>query len=67
MCPGTLKDPSCIPENFTLENTITCISGEEKARFMSFVKRMVIWNPEERSTAKELLEDPWLYEDFSQD
>ncbi|VUC23756.1 unnamed protein product [Clonostachys rosea] len=40
------------------------ISGEEKRRFISFVKRMMKWRPEERSTAKELLDDPWLHEDF---
>ena len=67
MCSGTLKDPGCTPGDFTLEQTITCMSGEEKTRFMSFVKRMVKWNPEERSTAKELLDDPWLYEKFSQE
>jgi hypothetical protein len=32
--------------------------------FIQFVKRMIKWRPEERSTAKELLQDPWLYTDF---
>ena len=41
--------------------------GKEKLGFIRFVKRMLKWDPEERNTARELLEDPWLYEDFSQD
>ncbi|RMJ14693.1 hypothetical protein CDV36_005596 [Fusarium kuroshium] len=64
---GDLKDPSRIPTDFTLEKSITCMSGEEKTRFLQFVKRMLTWCPEKRNTAKELLDDPWLYEDFPQD
>ncbi|OBS20032.1 hypothetical protein FPOA_11753 [Fusarium poae] len=64
---GELNDPDCIPCNFNFENTINCMSGEEKLRFIQFIRRMVKWSPEERSTARELLEDPWLHEDFSQD
>ncbi|KAJ4212422.1 hypothetical protein NW759_011809 [Fusarium solani] len=64
---GDLKDPSRIPANFILKWSINCMSGEEKTRFIHFVKRMLTWRPEERSTAKELLDDPWLYEDFPQD
>jgi len=29
--------------------------------FVEFVKKMVRWNPEDRSSAKDLLKDPWLY------
>jgi hypothetical protein len=43
------------------------MAGEEKRRFVQFVKRMIAWRPEERSTAKELLDDPWLYKDFPRD
>jgi serine/threonine-protein kinase SRPK3 len=43
------------------------MAGEERQRFIQFVKRMMTWRPEERSTAKELLNDPWLYNDFPQD
>ncbi|KAI8674263.1 Protein kinase domain-containing protein [Fusarium keratoplasticum] len=64
---GALKDLSRIPTDFTLGKSITCMSGEEKTRFLHFVKRMLTWCPEERSSAKELLDDPWLYEDFPQD
>ncbi|KAF4949127.1 hypothetical protein FGADI_9131 [Fusarium gaditjirri] len=66
---GELKDPGRVPApgDFTFEKTISCMSGEEKLRFIRFIKRMVRWSPEGRSTARELLDDPWLYEDFPQD
>lgn len=31
--------------------------------FIEFVRKMIRWNPAERSTAKELLTDQWLYTD----
>ena len=34
--------------------------------FIKFVNRMMKWKPEERGTAKELLQDPWLHNDFPQ-
>ncbi|KAK2807680.1 hypothetical protein FQN51_000117 [Onygenales sp. PD_10] len=64
---GTLKNKDLIPEDFTFEGTLSHIGGEEKRRFINFVRRMVKWKPEERSTAKELLSDPWLHEDFPQE
>lgn len=64
---GNLKDPGRIPTDFSLDNSITCMSGEEKTRFMHFIRRVLTWCPEKRSTAKELLDDPWLHEDFPQD
>lgn len=64
---GCLKKPELFPDNLAFEDTIHCISGEEKAMFMRFVRRMLKWRPEERSTARELLDDPWLYNDFPQD
>jgi serine/threonine protein kinase len=36
------------------------IEGEEKEVFLDFVRSMLRWVPEERKTATELLEHPWL-------
>ncbi|KAK5445364.1 hypothetical protein LTS15_010145 [Exophiala xenobiotica] len=47
----------------TLENTISNLSDEDKRLFLHFVARMLQWLPEDRATAKELLEDPWLRRD----
>ncbi|KAL3482074.1 kinase-like protein [Aspergillus californicus] len=53
--------------NFNFENSIRNIHNEDKRLFIEFVERMIKWNPEERSTAKELLQDPWLYAEFGGD
>lgn len=51
-----------IPEGRTLEKML----GENKNKledpslFLAFLRRVLKWVPEERPTAKELLEDPWL-------
>ncbi|KAJ5706945.1 hypothetical protein N7488_006746 [Penicillium malachiteum] len=37
------------------------LSGSEKEQFISFLKSMLRWLPEERKTAKQLLDDPWLH------
>jgi serine/threonine protein kinase len=37
------------------------MGGEDKKLFIEFVRKMLQWLPENRSTAKELLADPWLY------
>ncbi|KAK2873398.1 hypothetical protein FQN49_002396 [Arthroderma sp. PD_2] len=61
---GNLQNPSLVPEVFSFESTICNMSGERKRMFIKFVQRMIKWKPEERSTAKELMSDPWLHEDF---
>ncbi|KEZ41179.1 hypothetical protein SAPIO_CDS7259 [Scedosporium apiospermum] len=63
---GKLKDPSLVSPGFSFEGTIDVIDGEEKRMFIEFVKRMLRWSPKERQTAKELLNDPWLHDGFSQ-
>lgn len=58
---GTLKKEGLVPSNFSFESTLSKFDREEKKMFISFVNRMIKWKPEERSTAKELLQDPWLH------
>ena len=36
------------------------LSGEEQQQFLDFIKSMLCWLPEERLSARELLEHPWL-------
>ncbi|KAI0723962.1 kinase-like domain-containing protein [Cerioporus squamosus] len=36
------------------------LEGEEKARLLHLVRQMVTWRPEDRSTARELMEHVWL-------
>ncbi|KAI2672753.1 hypothetical protein DTO013E5_5509 [Penicillium roqueforti] len=63
---GTLKREDLVPSNFSFESSISKFNGEEKRMYIKFVNRMIKWNPEERSTAKELLQDPWLHNDYPQ-
>ena len=36
------------------------LAGDEQKQFFDFVKSMICWLPEERLSAKELLQHPWL-------
>ncbi|KAL5336930.1 kinase-like protein [Aspergillus crustosus] len=47
-----------IPHDRTLENLETKL--EDKSGFLKFIRRTLTWLPEQRPSAKELLQDPWL-------
>jgi serine/threonine protein kinase len=50
-----------IPSNdFTFEELVPFLEGQDKQLFVSLASRMLKWQPEERATAKELVSDPWL-------
>jgi hypothetical protein len=49
-----------IPTDVRLEDTILSLEGEDKLLFLDFVRRMLQWLPEDRTTAKELIDDIWL-------
>jgi serine/threonine-protein kinase SRPK3 len=36
------------------------LEGEEQAKFLAFLRKMLQWRPADRLSAKELLQDPWL-------
>jgi len=44
----------------SLESLEERLSGSEKELFIHFLRSMLKWLPEERKTARQLLEDPWL-------
>ena len=44
----------------SLESLEVRLSGSEKELFIPFMRSMLKWLPEERRTARQLLEDPWL-------
>lgn len=43
-----------------LEVTIPSLEEKERQGFLSFVSHMLTWLPEERKTARELMEHPFL-------
>ncbi|KAF4342812.1 CMGC SRPK kinase [Fusarium beomiforme] len=47
-----------IPKNRSLEALETQL--EDSTRFIAFLRRILTWMPEDRPTARELLQDPWL-------
>ncbi|KAH7312829.1 CMGC protein kinase [Rhexocercosporidium sp. MPI-PUGE-AT-0058] len=59
---GDFMHRGLIPTDISLEDSVFSLGGEEKRMFLDFIKRMLQWLPDERNTAKELLEHPWLQE-----
>ncbi|PGH27962.1 CMGC/SRPK protein kinase [Polytolypa hystricis UAMH7299] len=57
---GNLQHPDLIPQNFNFEGTLSYIKGEEKQKFIDFARRMMKWDPNQRSLAKDMLDDPFL-------
>ncbi|RMZ82758.1 hypothetical protein DV738_g1546, partial [Chaetothyriales sp. CBS 135597] len=57
---GEFRKPQYIQRDQTFEHSITSMKGEEKALFIDFAKKMVCWLPEQRWTAKQLLQHPFL-------
>ncbi|CAG8938994.1 unnamed protein product [Penicillium salamii] len=57
---GKWKQNIEIPTGAGLEVTENILDGKNKEMFMSFMRGMIQWRPEDRKTAKELLQDPWL-------
>jgi len=44
----------------SLEELEENLKGKEKALFLQFMRKMLRWVPEERMSAFELLDDPWV-------
>lgn len=58
---GRFRYPELVPgETFTLENSTPMLEGQDRELFVKFARRMLTWLPEQRATAKELLDDPWI-------
>ncbi|OBT72743.1 hypothetical protein VF21_08971 [Pseudogymnoascus sp. 05NY08] len=56
---GKWKGLAEIPQT-SLEESEENLDGEDKGQFLEFIRKMLKWRPEERSSAEELLEDTWL-------
>jgi hypothetical protein len=53
-----------IPRSRTLDDRDTSLQGEEnredRESFLRFMRKMLQWEPEKRSCARELAEDEWI-------
>ncbi|KAJ6008373.1 hypothetical protein N7540_012349 [Penicillium herquei] len=54
-----------IPDR-NLEDTVPFIEKKEREEFLSFVREMLVWLPEKRKTARELMEHPFLASTISE-
>ncbi|TVY88182.1 Serine/threonine-protein kinase [Lachnellula willkommii] len=49
-----------VPTDTSLEESEFRLQGKNKELFLQMMRGMLQWRPEDRKTAKQLLEDPWL-------
>jgi hypothetical protein len=57
---GKWKQDIEVPREVRLETSEEFLEGRNKEMFLAFMRKMLQWRPEDRKTAKELLQDPWL-------
>ncbi|MCJ1411024.1 hypothetical protein MMC19_005112 [Ptychographa xylographoides] len=57
---GTFRFPELTQKDFNFENLETVLEGDNKKLFIGLMRRMLQWLPENRPSAKELIDDPWI-------
>lgn len=58
---GQFKHSDLVPpDTFNLKSLTHSLAEEEKVPFLEFASKMLRWIPEERTTAEDLYNDPWL-------
>jgi serine/threonine protein kinase len=57
---GKFKYPEYVNRDCSLEASISRLRGEDKDLFIDMAKKMLTWVPEERWTARQLLEHPFI-------
>jgi hypothetical protein len=45
-----------------LAKRVHSLEGNDRVKFLAFLRRMLNWMPEDRAAVAELLSDPWLEE-----
>jgi len=63
LLPGQWCADFDIPHDTSLEASEEKFNDEDKAEFLRLVRSMLRWMPEDRKTAKDLLDDAWLNSD----
>jgi serine/threonine-protein kinase SRPK3 len=49
-----------IPQGMSLEDSEKRLDGKDEESFLDLRRGMLQWRPEDKKTAKQLLEHPWL-------
>lgn len=60
---GNWKGAIPIPE-ITLDTAEQRLHGEEKSLFISFLRRMLRWKPEDRGSLQDIFTDEWFEADL---
>jgi serine/threonine protein kinase len=57
---GEFRHPILLRDLTPVDRRETALEGEDKESFLRMMRRMLQWDPEKRSSAKELAEDEWI-------
>ncbi|RHZ53664.1 uncharacterized protein CDV56_106989 [Aspergillus thermomutatus] len=57
---GDFRAQFLLKDRIPLEQRETTLEGQDKARFLRLIYKMLQWEPAKRSSAKELQEDEWI-------
>jgi serine/threonine-protein kinase SRPK3 len=60
MIQGQWRGEIPIPSATSLEESEENFKGSDQRAFLEFMRKMLQWRPEDRQTAGQLLQDPWL-------
>ena len=56
---GVWKGEVPLPK-ITMEELEGSLQGQQQQDFLTFLRKMLRWRPEDRLSARDLLSDPWL-------
>lgn len=59
---GTFSGGISLPPRTSLEQRETTLEGEDKEQFLRLVRKMLQWDADNRSSARELVDDEWIQE-----
>jgi len=57
---GKFRESGLLHDVTPLEERETTLEGEDKECFLRMMRKMLHWEPEKRSSAKEMAEDEWI-------
>ncbi|KFH44240.1 Serine/threonine-protein kinase-like protein [Hapsidospora chrysogenum ATCC 11550] len=57
---GQWRGPVPLPPERKLETLVSRVEGEDKDMFLNFIRRLLVWYPEDRPTSMEAFFHPWL-------
>ncbi|KAM5344911.1 hypothetical protein ACJ41O_010773 [Fusarium nematophilum] len=61
---GDFRKEIALPERTSLEEREIGLEGKSRERFLAMVRRMLQWDPSQRSSAKALVDDEWIMENM---